>query len=205
MGKPKRIVSQKTTDTICTYAATVNLAGSKAKFGTHSDFVAWFKNHYKKKMITKERTAMYERRVAKLKFKGEEAKQELKKIIKEYWKNLWARQYSPGGGLTVQASLDAMTFFYECSPIKIDLDTENKTPKDFSFLTHATISLVCTVKGQNPFYHLVAIKEGMVFFSCILNDNQGNTLNHNGVYPWKGKFYGYEKVIVSQVNDYGDK
>lgn len=79
MGKPKRIVSQKTTDTICTYAATVNLAGSKAKFGTHSDFVAWFKNHYKKKMITKERTAMYERRVAKLKFKGEEAKQELKK------------------------------------------------------------------------------------------------------------------------------
>lgn len=181
--KPKRIVTQKAADTICTYASLVNLFQSRKKIGTYTDFSRKIHKMQKELFLNGERAAMAKRRISKalsIPIQDVTNLQVMEKL-KDAWDAHWKQLHGSGGfSPNVIKGLVSQDFGIETSQ------------EDYHDCKNAILQV--QVGGANGFMHAICIRNGYVIESIddVTFQNMRN-LPTDGVYPWDGTFQGYRR------------
>lgn len=187
MGKPKRIRTQQLTETTCTYNACVNFAQTSKEIGGIKDFHSIYKKGYLKRRLNKEKKESIMRRLKTKGFTGGPLQIEYRGMLEKIANHLWDQVCGPSG-LSSEAAIEVIKTHYGL------VGTQHLTrEKGYKSMQNAIVGITAHY-GQNVFNHTIAIRDGWVIDSCILNGSQGGTSNSNGVYKWNGVIKGYDET-----------
>ncbi len=199
MGKPIRKATQQTWENTCSYVATVNLLqgiqGRRKKLGTLKAFTAGFKRRHKAKILSEQTRTRIMKRILR-EFPRKQVHDEFKKQLKAIWKAEWSEVYGVAG-LSQGAAQEALQFHFGWN---VSGNPKYDT-KEYYAIKHGLVAILATM-GESVFNHSIAIRNGYVIDSCILEDDMGNTTNHDGVYKWTGEILGYDTWTFKQAVTY---